>query len=185
MKPTYFTAENEAEIHIPYYILDQLIKLFETTDDSKIKLLVSGSFIVMQSGEISAIVRKCDLKYPDYSVVFERLTYEETARVMKDELLSGLERVTLLSADDFETNMTVEDGKLILEAKNSEIGNAREEVKADTGVSGKSIKYNGSLLINILKHFDDDEIVLSVVAKDAPILVTNQDDYEVVFMPLR
>jgi DNA polymerase-3 subunit beta len=89
-----------------------------------------------------------------------------------------------------QVRFTLEPGKIILQAENTDAGEAREELIARFDSDAQQIAFNGDFLMEILKNMDSESVVLKIRDGGTAVLIEEleQDsgsEYLALLMPVR
>ena len=133
-------------------------------------------------------------------------TYPDTQRIIptefpvsisfnKEELLQAVERVSLLSPKDRETNYNIikltlrPDHVVEINSTNSEIGDAVEEVIPSGDVNGPIIKiaFSSRYLVEALKSFNSNDVTIYFAGEVKPFIIKGDLDKDLLnlILPVR
>ena len=178
---------------VPFKSFDELAKTLDGYNDNvevyfnKIKILFKFKNILFQS-------RLLDGQYPDTS----RLIPEQfpiIVRFNKDELVSAIDRVSLLSNRDRENQYNVvrfnirEDHVIEISSSSNEIGNAVEEIIPTDPIEGPALKiaFSAKYILDALKAFISPEVQLCFTGEVRPFIIRGDLDYKLtaLILPVR
>ena len=130
-------------------------------------------------------------------------TYPDTMRIIptefpvsipfnKEELLQAVERVSLLSPRDRETNYNIikmtlrEDHIVEMSSTNTEVGDALEEIIPSSDVIGPMIKiaFSSRYLVDALKAFSSNEVTIQFAGEVKPFVIKGNLDQDLLHLIL-
>lgn len=180
-------------IVVPYKSLDELSKALELYNDdvevyfNKIKIVFKFKNILFQS-------RLLDGAYPDTSRLIPA-EFPVKVRFNKDELLSAIDRVSLLSNKDKDNQYNVvrfnirEDHVVEVSSSSTEIGNAIEEIVPTDPIEGPALKiaFSAKYITDALKSFVSPEVELCFTGEVRPFICKGDLDYNLtaLILPVR
>lgn len=179
------SAQTEGVI-IPRKGLYEIHKLLEGVK-GKFKMAIEGSQLVVCSGKTVLMVRLIEGKYPNYRQLIPQ-NMSQQALVKRDNLLSSLKRVSILSNQKSKgVTFSFSKGRLEITSNNPDLGDAKEEL--EVGYSGEAIKigFNAKYIMDVLSSINDDEIKIDLKDQLSPgVMRPSADkDYTCVIMPMR
>jgi DNA polymerase III subunit beta len=171
---------------IPKKGLHELKKLLET-DEGTVEMAFEGSHLIVKKENTVLLIRLIDAKYPNYQqLIPQRL--QKRVSVSREELLSSLRRVSLLSNQKSKgVTLSINKNAMEIFSNNPEIGDAKEELDVRYSGDGLKIGFNAKYLMDILNNIQDEEIDIELNDQlSAGILrPTNDSSYTCVVMPMR
>ena len=184
---------DDFNIVVPYKSLDELNKALEIYNDdvevyfNKIKIVFKFKNILFQS-------RLLDGAYPDTSRLIPA-EFPVKVRFNKDELLSAIDRVSLLSNKDKENQYNVvrfnirQDHVVEISSSSTEIGNAIEEIIPTDPIEGPALKiaFSAKYITDALKSFVSPEVELCFTGEVRPFICKGDLDYNLtaLILPVR
>ena len=171
---------------IPRKGLAEIYKLLDSVD-GQFKMAIEGSQLIVIHNTTILMIRLIEGKYPNYRQLIPQ-NLSEHVLVKKEELLSCLKRVSLLSNQKSKgVTLNFSSGKLEITSNNPELGDAREEIEVDYKGKGLKIGFNAKYIMDVLSNIDDEEISIDLKDQLSPGVVRpNVDkDYTCVIMPMR
>lgn len=177
-----FLQYNEnKDVVIPASSLDDLVKIIENIN-GEINITIKDKNVLFKFNNILFQSRILEGNYPDTS----RLIPNEfllTIKFDREELLQSLDRVSLLSPKDKDRNFNIisfslrEDKIVEITSKNTEIGNALEEI-VPIEVNGNrfNIAFSSRYLIEILRVYTSPEITLNFTGEVKPFIIKGDLD---------
>lgn len=162
---------NPFTITIPNKSLDELAKILDGFNDN-ITLYFSANKLLVRYKNVLFQTRLLDGNYPDTSKIIPN-SFPIIIRFNKDELLSAVERVSLLSPRDKATDREItysiikltvlKDHIVEISTTNAQIGDAVEElIPVDMQISSPiTIGFSSRYLVEALRSFDSIEVSLN------------------------
>ena len=178
---------------VPFKSLEEVAKSLEGYNDNvevyfnKIKILFKFKNILFQS-------RLLDGQYPDTSRLIPE-QFPVIVRFNKDELISAIDRVSLLSTKDKDNQFNVvrfnirTDHVVEISSSSNEIGNAIEEVIPTDPIEGPALKiaFSSKYILDALKAFISPEVQLCFTGEVRPFIIRGDLDYKLtaLILPVR
>ena len=178
-----FDLEREPfDLVIPNKSLDELQKILETIQ-TPVELYINPNKVLFKFKNILFQTRLLEGSYPDTMRIIPKSFVVEIP-FHKEQLLSALDRVSLLSPKERETNVNIvklalkENQVVEISSTNAEIGDASEEIIPSGEVKGPQIKlaFSSKYLKEALKTFHSEEVVISFSGEIKPFIITGKDD---------
>jgi DNA polymerase-3 subunit beta len=147
-----------------------------------------GNQLLVESGEVRLAARLLEGRYP---AVLELLpkAYPTVVHVDREAFRDACERVSVVSDTPdrlYAVTVSVGDGSVLVSAEAPDVGQAREEVPAETRGQPLSVVFNARLLLEGLRHFSGEGLVLEFSGSDsAARLGDGQGRQEYVQMPIK
>ncbi|NLB85193.1 MAG: DNA polymerase III subunit beta [Acholeplasmataceae bacterium] len=167
---------------IPSKSLDELSRILDIASDN-IQIFSTSNKVLFKFPNILFQTRLLEGKYPDTERIIP-VDFPIIIPFNKEELLSAVERVALLSPKDRETNyniirLTLRPDKIVeISSTNTEVGDALEEVIPTSEVKGTTLRisFSSKYLIEALKSFRSPEIIISFAGDVKPFVLTGSRD---------
>lgn len=167
---------------IPSKSLDELSRILDITSDN-VKIFSTSNKVLFKFPNILFQTRLLEGRYPDTERIIP-IDFPVVIPFNKEELLSAVERVALLSPKDRETNyniirLTLRPDKVVeVSSTNTEIGDALEEVIPISEVQGTTLRisFSSKYLIEALKSFRSPEVTISFAGDVKPFVLTGSRD---------
>lgn len=170
------------DIVIPSKSLDELSKILDTSL-LDVQIYVSINKILFKIGNVLFQSSLLEGTYPNTS----RIIPTDFAVVIpfnKDELLQTVERVSLLSPKDKETNYNIikfklnNDHTVEITSNNQEIGDANEVILPSGDIKGSiiNIAFSSRHLIEALKTFNAVDVNMNFAGEIKPFVVNTNED---------
>jgi len=184
------THSKTFDIVIPSKSLDELSKILDNVHED-IELYINPNKVLFKMNNILFQTRLLEGTYPDT----QRIIPQEFPVVIpfnKEELLQAVERVSLLSPKDKDTNYNIiklnlrPDHVVEISSTNNEIGDALEEIIPSGTVTGPIIKiaFSSKYLVEALKSFSSSEITLNFAGEVKPFVIKGNPDQDLLHLIL-
>ncbi len=162
-------------VTIPARALRELERVLSARQDSDlVSLCVDETQVIFELGDQRLTSRKLDGAYPAYQQLIPR-QFSRTVTMERKQLLSGLERVSVLA--DQKNNLVKfsldsNDNQLTLSVEAQDLGNARESLSISmTGDSG-DIAFNVKYLMDGLRALPSSDIQMQLNEGNQPVIFT-------------
>ena len=178
------------DIVIPNKSLDELIKIIDNLN-SDIELFVNPNKVLFKIDHILFQTRLLEGTYPDTERIIP-VEYPVVIQFNKEELLGAVERVSLLSPKEASHNLNIiklylRDDKVVeVSSTSNEIGDALEEVIPTGDVVGSGIKiaFSAKYLIESLKSFNSQEVIINFAGEVRPFVIKGNLDQDLLHLIL-
>ena len=178
--------KEEIEIIIPRKAVTEIEKLCDYTDED-LKITFYQQYLKLELKSLQLITKLIDGKYPDYKKVIPDQTLT-AVKIRRLELLSCLQRVSVLTADKFR-GIKIHFNKNIvtLHSTNAEQEEAEEQVQCSRTNLDIKMGFNVSYLIEVLSNVKSEsvELLLSDPQSSALLLDDNRKNFKYIVMPMR
>ncbi len=172
---------------IPARALNELSRLLPVDQPQMITIVWNKSQIAFQFDNVFMLSRLVEGKFPDYNKIIPQQFYA-TAVLNRRELMSALERVSLLSKDFNYNAIKFEwsEKEVILTSQNIDVGTAKENLPCEFKGSEFTISFNGKYIMDVLKHGTSDLVYFNLTDR-GPVVVRLDDNpnYTYVATPIR
>lgn len=180
------TNEEKLDAIIPRKTVKELTRLIPDTQDP-IEVFMSEKQIKFKFGGIEILSKLVEGRYPDYLRVIPEHNDKEF-RVGRQELLSSLQRVAILTADKLKgVRWNLMPGVLNVAATNADMEEAEDEINVEYSGSPIEIGFNVTYLIEVLNVLKNDTVRISLGEQKNPALVRMPDNenFKFVVMPMK
>jgi len=168
------------EVLIPKKAVSDIKRLCKDTLSEKIDISIEGSMASFETENIELIMRLNEAKFPDYKNVIPNNNMK--AYVDKKALINTLEKVLTIS-----TNIIVnlEDNIMKFKTTESEIGEAEDEIEVRYDGENLLIGFNGEYLLEAVDKVDSDIVEIYFKNSQSAVIITGDDRYTALVMPIR
>lgn len=178
----------QLEVIIPNKTLDEMARLLDSAPESKVNIQVTMNQILFGMENITVLSRLIEGRFPNYEPVIPKNS-NTFIKLDRKELLQAGKRVSLIAVSNSNIIKAILDnGLLILESADSEIGQAHEELTISMEGPEVEISFNAGYLMDGLKVIDSDEVELCFGGKLSPFILRPVDkdiNYTYVISPIR
>lgn len=177
-------------IVVPNKSLDELSKILDHTHED-IEVYINPNKVLFKMSKIWFQTRLLEGTYPDTAKIIPA-SFPTVIHFNKEELLSAVDRVSLLSPKDRESNYNIikltlrPDQVVEISSTNTEIGDAKEEVIPTADVEGGliSIAFSSKYLNEALKAFTSSEVTLNFAGEIRPFVIKGNLDQDLLHLIL-
>lgn len=169
-------------IVIPSKSLDELAKILDDSGE-EVEFYIAQNKVLFKMTNILFQTRLLDGVYPDTMRIIPT-EFPISIKFNKDELLKSVERVSLLSPRDRETQYNIiklavkKDHSIEITSTNTEIGDAHEVIIPTDDVVGPAINiaFSSKYLTEALRAFSSNEVVLNFAGEIKPFVIKGDLD---------
>ena len=175
-------------IIIPTKNLYELVKLFND-DEGDLELHIFNNKIIFKFNSIIMMSRLVSGTYPDTSKLIPT-EFSVTMKVLLHDLFNAIDRASLLTNESDKNTIKLEScGDYIKLSSNiPEIGNVEEKVNlVDGEVDSFKIAFSSRYMMDALKAFEGDEVLLMFNGEVKPIIVRDSKNEDLIqlILPIR
>lgn len=171
---------------IPRKTIDQARRLLDD-GSGQVEITISSAKITFQLGNAALTSKIIDGSFPDYARVIPR-NNDKLMRIETSVLSKAVDRVSTISAEKSRSvKLAIEPGRLTLNVRNMEAGQAVEEAEIDYDSDPIDIGFNAKYILDVMGQIGSDTVELRLSDSSSPTLVLDPMDNGVqyVLMPLR
>lgn len=170
-------APDEYNIVIPGKSLSELSKILDDNSDS-IELVIASNQILFKLKDLLFYSRLLEGSYPDTSRLIPTDIKSELV-INSKSFLQAIDRASLLARENRNNVIklaTLENGQVEVSSNSPEIGNVSERVFSQQ-FSGEELKisFNGKYMMDALRAFEGDDIVISFAGTMRPFVLRPKD----------
>ena len=147
--------------------------------------------MTLSIGSDTYFTRIIDERFPDYESVLPKEN-DKTVSVKKDDILSGVKRVSIFSnRSTHQIALDISEGKIVLTTEDPErASKAKEELVADLNGEGVTIGYNANYLKDVLSHIGTEDLRIELKSSISaglfyPGKQEKNSDLTMLLMPIR
>ncbi|MGI6787373.1 MAG: DNA polymerase III subunit beta [Acholeplasmataceae bacterium] len=175
---------------IPRKSLEELSKILDLVSEN-VEIYVNPNKVLFKFPNIMFQTRLLEGRYPDTSRIVPT-DFPVVIPFNKEELLAAVERVSLLSPRDRDTNYNIikltlrPDHVVEISSTNPEVGDALEEITPNGRVVGSSLQiaFSSRYLIEALKSFASSDITISFAGEVRPFVLHGPLDIDLLHLIL-
>ncbi len=184
------TNNTTFDIVVPNKSLDELSKILDGFQED-VDVFINPNKVLFRMNKILFQTRLLEGTYPDTMRIIPT-EFPVSIPFNKEDLLAGVERVSLLSPKDRDTNYNIiklalrADHVVEISSTNSEVGDALEEVIPAGDVIGPIIRiaFSSRYLVEALKSFTSPEVTLHFAGEVKPFVIKGDRDPDLMHLIL-
>jgi len=186
-KNNFLSTLNDFSIIIPIKTCQEIIKMFNSTEE--INIFLDETQILFQSENEELISRLIDGNYPDYEAVIPK-NFISQFTINRDEFINAIKLVGAFSGktNDIILKVTSANNK-ILEVYSSDAGIGEGSYKIPIKLKGEtfSIIFNWKYLLDGLKIYNSEEIEFLLNTSDKPAKISDIKNTNITYivMPIK
>ena len=173
------------KVVVPGKTLQEISKIIPGTTDENVDIFLTGNHIVFEFNRTTVVSRLIEGEYLRIEQMLSS-DYETKIKINKRELLSCIDRATLLvkEGDKKPIIMNVTEGNMELKIQ-SFIGSMNEDIDIEKEGKDILIGFNPKFFIDALRVIDDEEVTLYMVNPKAPCFIKDdQGSYIYLILPV-
>ena len=181
-------TDSERSVVIPARILVEIQKiLMESAEEEEISLILDNKKAEIITKDTRIVARLLEGEFIKYADIIPK-TYKTRCIVNREEMLSGIERASLLAKEGKNNliKLDVSSGKIEITSR-SEEGNSKEVISTECEGDNLVIGFNSKYVSDVLKAVTDEEVVLEMSSPVSPCLIKPMegDSYTYLVLPVR
>jgi DNA polymerase III subunit beta len=180
---------------VPARACQEVVKLLDNAErgakgsgaTSEVRIAITGGQIVFETENHFLSARLISGEYPRYQELFPS-DYKYLANLKRDELISAIERVSVMSDDRTHLiKLHFEGDTLQITANTPDVGRAQEEVSITFEGQVLDIAVNVRYIIDVLQRLGVDEAKIEMTGALKPLIVKGVGDeaYKYLLMPVQ
>ena len=166
----------DKKLVVPGKTLIEISKILSGEADSMVEISYTNNHIVFEFDHTIVVSRLIEGEYFRIDQMLSN-DYETKVRINKKELLSCIDRATLLVKEGDKKPIIINIGDELMELKiKSQIGSMNEEIMITKEGKDLLIGFNPKFLIDALRVIDDEEVTLYLMNAKAPCFIRDDDE---------
>ncbi|MSR77389.1 MAG: DNA polymerase III subunit beta [Candidatus Omnitrophica bacterium] len=175
--------DKEFNIIVPIKAVLELSKMLEW--EGTIQIVPTQNQVIFDLGKTFLSSKLIEGKFPDYEQVIPKES-TITTEANREEFLQAIRRTALLTSPEAPAvKMDFVKGKILVSSKSQNLGEAREEMAAETKGGEVAIGFNPYYFMDVLKNLDTENISFFLTTPDKPGLLKGKEGYKYVIMPMQ
>ena len=167
---------SDRKIVVPGKTLSEISKILSGEIDDQVSIYFTKNHILFEFDRTIVVSRLIEGEYFRIDQMLSS-DYETKVRINKKELLSCIDRATLLVKEGDKKPIIINIGDELMELKiKSQIGSMNEEIMITKEGKDLLIGFNPKFLIDALRVIDDEEVTIYLMNAKAPCFI--KDDAE-------
>lgn len=178
-------AENK--LLLPKKGVQELLRLLNSINDEQVLLAAGKSHVKLITKQFVFSSKLIEARFPPYTKAIPK-DQDKTILIDCASLKRSLARTVILAHEKSKAVLLhLQPGTLTLIANNNEQEEAVESLTAETQGDELKIGINATYLLDVLNHFGEGTIRLSMANTDSSILIESLDDdnYQYIIMPMK
>ncbi len=178
---------SDKKLLIPKKGIQELLRLLNGIDDEQVLLAAGKSHFKLVTKQFVFLSKLIEARFPPYAKAIPR---NQDKQIIIDcaVLKRALSRIVILAHEKSKAVMLhLQPGLLTLIANNNEQEEAVESLVAETQGEELKIGLNATYLLDVLSHFGEGQIRLSLSHMDSSILIESieNEHYQYIIMPMK
>ena len=184
-KVTMKNSYPKKRVVVPGKTLNEVSKILPGDADKDVTIFFTDKHIVFEFDQTTVVSRLIEGEYFNIDQMLSS-DYETKVRINKQELLSSIDRATLLVKEGDKKPVIINITDSNMEMKiNSTVGSMDENIDITKNGKDLMIGFNPKFLIDALRVIDDEEIDIYLVNSKAPCFIKDADDkYNYMILPV-
>lgn len=167
---------NNKKLIVPGKTLIEISKILSGEAESMVNISYTNNHIVFEFDQTIVVSRLIEGEYFKIDQMLSN-DYETRIRINKKELLSCIDRATLLVKENDKKPIIINVNNEIMELKiRSQIGSMNEEIYINKEGKDLMIGFNPKFLLDALRNIDDEEITLYLMNAKAPCFIKDEEE---------
>ena len=167
---------NPRKVVVPGKTLMEVSKILSGEADSEVQISFTGNHIVFEFDNTVVVSRLIEGEYFRIEQMLSR-DYETKVKINKKELLSCIDRATLLVKEGDKKPIIINIMDEVMELRiKSQIGSMNEEIMISKEGKDLLIGFNPKFLIDALRVIDDEEVTLYLMNPKAPCFIKDENE---------
>lgn len=171
---------------IPLKTAGEILKTVK--DGIDLEIFFDNNQILFKTDELEIISRLIEGEYPDYQQIIPK-NFETELSVSKNEFLNALKLANIFSGKNNDVKLKIGENKKTLEVYSANAGLGENKYLVPVKASGTpiNISFNLKYLIDGLKPYDSEQVILSLNNNTKPSMVKSEKNplFFYILMPIR
>lgn len=175
---------DDFSVIVPGNALKEIQNIISTEEEMKIYFTESHMLVKFKDCILlTSLIEGEYLKYKQFFIN----DYKTKVVLKRDEMLSCLERVLLISRDSKKSpvKIVIKEGGMKIFSVSETVGSIDEWIDCDVSGNELTIGFNPKYLQDIFKNIDEDEVTLTFNSVLSPCVINGESDYKYLLLPLR
>ena len=167
---------SDRKVVVPGKTLNEISKILSGEMDDVVSIFFTNNHILFEFDQTMVVSRLIEGEYFKIDQMLSS-DYDTIVKINKKELLSCIDRATLLVKEEDKKPIIINIGDEVMELKiKSQIGSMNEEIVINKEGKDLLIGFNPKFLIDALRVIDEEEVTLYLMNAKAPCFI--KDDKE-------
>jgi DNA polymerase-3 subunit beta len=183
-------VSEEIKVLVPKKAMAELSRMIsESSDTERIAFSRDDNHLFFDMGKRLLMSRMLTGQFPNYDAVLPR-SNDRTVLVNRDEILSAVKRVAILSDERSRTiKLALTNGSMEITASHSDLGEAHETLEVDYQKDDLQVGFNYQYLLDFLATADEPDVSFEFKDSESAAQLRTQPpseyNYRYVVMPMR
>ncbi|HEX6972717.1 MAG TPA: DNA polymerase III subunit beta [Limnochordia bacterium] len=180
-------AERPRTALIPARALAEVQRILDPRGDTEVEFALGENLAAFRVGGASVVCRLIESQFVNYRQVLPK-DQKVQVRVEREPLLAAIDRVSVLTPrGEAIVHLQIENGSLGVSAREAEIGQAYEEIPAESTGGPVKIAFRAAYMIDVLRALDCEQIQFSMTDELRPgdVRAVGDDGFWYIVMPVR
>ncbi len=185
--PVAEAGSSSFRIIVPKKAVTEISRFF-SENKGALLLEVSDGYLRVEGDDRQLTTKLIDGTFPEYGKVVSS-GRENCLTAEREALRQAFNRVAIVANEKFRglkgIRLNVEQGKLVVSAKNADQESAEEELSVEYAGSGLEIGFNVVYLLDVLNVIEDEKVQFYFTGNDKSCLIESRSSAQYVVMPMR
>jgi DNA polymerase III subunit beta len=172
---------------VPLRTIEELLRVFDS-DNGEVEIFVDPNQVLFKTATKEIISRLIDGHFPDYQAIIPKQIQTEVV-LGRQELINAVKLISSFSGRGNDVTLRVGENKRFLElfSANSALGENHYKVPVKLKGEKFSIVFNWRFVLDGLRIYRADEIVLGINSSDRPATIRSSSEPHLVYilMPIK
>lgn len=182
----YKTNFKSIELTIPLKTVQETLRIID--DEGDVSLFIDPTQALFKTEKQEIVSRIINSRFPDYQAIIPKDHKIEIA-INRTELINAIRLISTFTSRANDITLKIGENKKFLEvyASDSQLGENRCLVPVKIKGDGFLMIFNWRYLLDGLKIFDSEEVILGMNASDKPMMIKalNNHDIFYIVMPIK
>jgi DNA polymerase III subunit beta len=177
----------QGKLLLPKKGVQELLRLLHSIDEEYVLIAVGSSHFKLTTHRFVFLSKLIEARFPPYAKAIPR-NQDKQVRIDCALFKKALTRIVILAHEKSKAVMLhMEPNQLTLIANNNEQEEAVEHLTAETTGDDIKIGLNASYLLDVLNHFNEGMVILSLAEANSSILIESEHhaQYQYIIMPMK
>ena len=173
-------------ILIPKKGLYEVAKFLDA--DGSVRFGIKDNNLIIKKKNEILIIRLLEGEFPEYHDILKKNEDSVSIKFNRQLFLMMLKRMSILSTEDYRSVIfKFNEGRLVINSTNPDIGESKEEMKIDFNHDPIEAAFNPRYFIEALNVIEQENVVLDIVNDEKPCILAGEDEHNfiTVIMPMR
>lgn len=167
----------EVSAIIPLSTASELLRIVSGQKDSEVEIFIDPNQILFKTSTQYIISRLIDGKFPDYRAIIPKQTETEVS-INRQEVIDAVKLTKVFAGRASDITISVGENKKFLEIHSADSALGENRYKVPVKLRGEkfSVAFNWRYLLDGLKIYKSEEVVLGVNDSNHPVTIKSTDE---------